>query len=178
MGDIIEASILLKAPIIKLYKDYSIDQEYVWKSVEGASDRVTALLDDRWDDHDLDNTKQARNQSNSPHRNKPPEVLAIPLTAPEPGEKDGVGCNALIVTMKSPGVYRRAGIGTLGLWEEFLDKGIKIQIETLHEGERSSDERYREFSQVVGKKKQRQEQWEGRFIHEMSRLERQIFKLV
>ena len=178
LGDIVEASLVLRAPIIKLYKDHCQELKNYWKGVEGVSDRVTALVANFWDDHDLDKAEQARDQVGSHHNTLLPPILAIPLTAPKFGEGHTQGYNALIVAMESPGVYRRAGVGRLGLLEEFLDVSRKIQIEILDEGKRSSDQRDHEFAPLDEKKNQRRKKWKGRFMDEMSRLERQIFKLV
>jgi len=189
LGDIVEASLAFRAPVIKLYKDHCQELRDYWKGKEGISERVTALLGGSFDiRHDLHNTEQARDQSGSPHGNLPLAVLAIPLTARKPVHVDTTGLhalvvtmgglNALIVTMERPGVYRRAGVGRLGLLEEFLDMYRELPIHTPDQGAISSTQQECKWAQFSEAQKQTREKWKGRFMHEMSRLERQIFKLV
>jgi len=176
LGDIIEASLLLRAPVIKLYKDHCQELEDYWKGIEEVSDRITALQFDDWD-HERVTIDQAHDPSDSHDGSEPQEAIAIPLTAQKPGQNFG-GFNALLVIMESPGVYRRAGVGTLGLFEELFDERQSAHVETSNRGEQSSEEWEAGFVQRYEKMKQRQKKWEGRFQDEMSRLERHIFKLV
>jgi len=159
LGDILEAFLVLRAPVIKLCKDYCKELGNYWKGVEGVPDHAVTLQFETWD-HDRDDLKRAYRRGDYHYSNQLSDAIAIPLITMEPDNREMGVRNALLVAMKTPGVYTRAGVGRLFLLEELLDNSPKIPVD------------------LRDKVRQSHEQWEGRFVHEMSRLERHVIKLV
>ena len=174
LGDIIEASLVLQAPVIKLYKTYHVSFGNCWEREGTKQEPHLVLLYCSWD-------QLGSSYRRCDYNDMPLEALAIPLIASK-------SKNALLVKKDGPDIYGRVGVGILATSKDILEakgrKGKPLPSSTMTnresgESRSAADGPNRKWDEQEGQEKTWElEASDCRYIEVMGRLERQVVKLI